>query len=117
MFFPFGKHSRQQRDKPFPDAWLGLLRENVLYYHTLAEAEQARLRERTTALIARLNWEGCAGQVITDEVKVTIAAQAALLLLGLDGYLFDELHTVLVYPGRFLRIKEDELGYPDEVDM
>jgi Mlc titration factor MtfA (ptsG expression regulator) len=117
MFFPFGKRSLEKRDESFPDSWLGLLRENVLFYHTLSEADQARLRERTAALIGRLNWEGCAGQAITDEVKVTIAGQAALLLLGIDGYLFDELHTVLVYPGSFLRQGEDELGYRDEIDM
>jgi Mlc titration factor MtfA (ptsG expression regulator) len=45
---------------------------------------------------------GCAGQVVTDEVRVTIAAQACLLLLGqAGGPPFPRLRQVLVYPGVF----------------
>ena len=45
---------------------------------------------------------GCAGQVVTDEVRVTIAAQACLLLLGqAGGAPFPRLRQVLVYPGAF----------------
>jgi Mlc titration factor MtfA (ptsG expression regulator) len=93
MFFPFGKRARRQRlAKRFPPSWLSLLHDNVLFYRALPEAEQARLRAATTILVAEKNWEGCAGQVITDEVKVTIAGQAGVLLLGLgdmDGALAD----------------------------
>jgi Mlc titration factor MtfA (ptsG expression regulator) len=113
MIFPFGR----RRAAPFPDAWLPLLHNNVLLSRTLGEADQAKLRDRTQTLIQTKLWEGCAGQVITDEVKVTIAGQAALLLLGLDGYHFDELRTVLVYTGGFLSELEDELGRAAEVEM
>jgi Mlc titration factor MtfA (ptsG expression regulator) len=116
MFFPFGKRGGQ-REEPFPGPWLAVLHDNVLLYRTLSEAEQARLRDAARALVARLSWEGCAGQEITDEVKVTIAAQAALLLVGLDGYLFDELRSVLVYPGGFLSTDEDEFGRTAEAQM
>jgi Mlc titration factor MtfA (ptsG expression regulator)/Tfp pilus assembly protein PilF len=115
MFFPFGRRGMQRG--AFPEGWLPLLRDNVLLYHTLAEDEQERLRDQTRTLVAGKLWEGCAGQVITDEVKVTIAGQAALLLLGLNGYYFDELRTVLVYPGGFLSELEDELGHQAEVEM
>jgi Mlc titration factor MtfA (ptsG expression regulator)/Tfp pilus assembly protein PilF len=51
---------------------------------------------------------------MTDEIRVTIAGQAAMLLLGLDDYHFDELRTVLVYPGSFLAQYEDPLGIENE---
>src|SRR5262245_6437168 len=114
MFFRLGWGRRREA---FPTAWLPLLADNVLLYRTLPEPDQARLRELTAALVRSKSWEGCAGQVITDEVRVTIAAQAALLLLGLGDYHFDELRTVIVYPGRFLRELEDELGHRPEADM
>jgi Mlc titration factor MtfA (ptsG expression regulator)/Tfp pilus assembly protein PilF len=108
MIFGFGKRDRRQRlAGKFPSVWLDYLRDGVLYYHLLTEAEQARLRDLTHVLVVEKNWEGCGGQQITDEVKVIIAAQAALLLLGLDEYYFDELATVLVYPGGFLSPGEE----------
>jgi Mlc titration factor MtfA (ptsG expression regulator)/Tfp pilus assembly protein PilF len=53
-------------------------------------------------LIAEKFWEGCRGQEITDEVKVTIAAHAGILTLGFEDFYFDEVKTILVYPGGFL---------------
>src|SRR5262249_13803811 len=106
----------RQPAEAFPEAWLSILRDNVLLYQTLSEAEQSRLRDAVAVLASTKSWEGCASQVITDEVKVTIAGQAALLLLGHDGYHFDELQTTLVYPGGFLIAYEDEFGQ-DQVGM
>src|SRR5262245_20001252 len=98
MFFGFGKRDQRKRHAgAFPPAWLDLLRDGVLYYRLLTDPEQARLRDITHVLICEKQWEGCAGQVITDEVKVVIAAQAAVLLLGLEDYYFDELGSILVY--------------------
>ncbi len=92
---------------PPPPAWIDLVRENVLLGRTLDDAGFARLCANAHALAARLIWEGCRGQEITDEVKATIAGQAAILVHGLDGYLFDHLSTVLVYPGSFLATDDD----------
>ena len=49
---------------------------------------------------------GCGGLVITDEIKVTIAGQAALLLLGEEGYYFDKVPTIFVFP----RPRADKVG-------
>jgi Mlc titration factor MtfA (ptsG expression regulator) len=118
MFFSFGKRARRRRlAERFPASWLSLLHDNVLFYRALPAAEQARLREVTAVLVAEKNWEGCAGQIITDEVKVTVAGQAGVMLLGLEDYYFDELTTILVYPGRFLYLPEDELGERQERQM
>src|SRR5262249_15837654 len=62
----------------------------------------AKLRAAVQTFIAEKNWEGCRGQAITDEVKVTIAGQACLLVLGFEDYHFDTVETILVYPGGFL---------------
>jgi Mlc titration factor MtfA (ptsG expression regulator) len=92
---------------PAPAHWIGLIRENVLLSRVLGDEDFARLCEVSHALAGRLYWEGCRGQVITDEVKASIAGQGSFLLLGLDGYLFDHLHTILVYPGSFVAVDEE----------
>jgi Mlc titration factor MtfA (ptsG expression regulator) len=108
------KPARRQKllAEPFPDEWLAILRENVFLYRLLSEAEQAKLRDALRIFIAEKYWEGCRGQEITDEVKVTIAGQACLLLLGFEDYYFDNLQTVLVYPNPFLR----EDPYEEDVE-
>src|SRR5262245_60790221 len=113
MRFFDGRESRRQKllATPFPAAWLSYVERNVALYRVLTHAEQAKLRDLLRVFIAEKTWEGCSGFTITDEVQVTIAAQACVLLLGFDRYLFEELHTVLVYPGGFLTLEEDVLHH------
>lgn len=102
--------------KPFPEAWRDILRRNLSWYHVLSPAEKGKLERDLSIFIAEKNWEGCAGQVINDEVMVTIAGQAAVLVLGWDDYLFERVKTILVYPASYrtpggtrTSIEEDEL--------
>lgn len=46
-------------------------------------------------------FEGCLGFQVTDEVRVTIAAYACLLLLHLDRNYYPRLRTVLIYPAAY----------------
>lgn len=102
MSFSFRKKRPQLLAGPFPEPWLPYLQENVFLYRLLSEPEQEKLRDTLRIFVAEKYWEGCGGLQITDEIRVTIAAQACLLLLGFDDYCFDELKTVLVYPGGYL---------------
>jgi Mlc titration factor MtfA (ptsG expression regulator) len=56
--------------------------------------------------LAEKRFEGCAGFAITDEVRVTIAAQACLLLLHRETDYFPHLLTILVYPMSYM-VQED----------
>jgi MtfA peptidase len=103
----FGWLKRRRRGRllarPFPANWLSYLRKNVPQYSLLSKAEQARLRERVQIFIAEKLWVGCGGLKIDDEMRVIIAAQACLLLLGIEcEYHYDRLQSVLVYPGTYL---------------
>src|SRR5262245_5526710 len=86
---------------PFPKDWLGVLERNIAYYGLLTDDEKKKLRDDLRILIAETNFEGCAGVVMTDEIKVTIAAQASILLLGFQGDYFERVRTILVYPTGF----------------
>ncbi len=98
------RHRRRRRllERPFPSGWRQSLAANFAQYEWLADAERARLDGVTQVLVAEKNWEGCNGLEMTDEVKVTIAGQAALLVLGLLDEYFDAVISVLVYPGGYI---------------
>jgi Mlc titration factor MtfA (ptsG expression regulator) len=97
-----GRRRRKILAQPFPPAWLNYLQMNVRHYSRLSESEQGQLRDTMRLFIAEKSWEGCGGLEMTDEIKVTIAAQACLMILGFHGYYFDNVRTILVYPGAYL---------------
>jgi hypothetical protein len=86
--------------RPFPAAWRDILRRRVPAARELPAAQQLRLKKHVQVLLADVPFIGCAGLEVSDEMRVTIAAQAAFLLLGRGGS-FGNLREVLVYPGRF----------------
>lgn len=86
--------------RPFPAAWRDLLRRRMPLYARLPARAQIRLRQRVLVLLAEVPFIGCAGLVVTDEMRVLVAAQAALLLLE-RGPAFRGLRQVLIYPGLF----------------
>jgi len=100
MFGNFFKSQRRRRllGQPLSDGWRQTIERNVAVYSLLSAAEQSRLIDAAKIIIAELPFVGSGGIVISDEVKVTIAAQAALLLLGEEGYYFDRVPTIFVYP-------------------
>ena len=59
---------------------------------------------------------GCDGLEVTDEMRVTIAAQACLLILNRRTDYFANLRQILVYPGAFLvdRVHTDGAGVLQE---
>jgi MtfA peptidase len=88
--------------QPFPAAWRRILRQRVPAVARLPADLQRRLKQHILVFLAEKPFLGCAGQVVTDEVRLVIAAQACLLLLGqAGGAPFPRLRQVLVYPGAF----------------
>jgi MtfA peptidase len=89
-------------DRPLPDHWRGFLSANFTHYDWLSPAEKSRLDGLTQILVAEKNWEGCNGLAMTEEIKVTIAAEAGLLALGLKEEFFESIISVLVYPSSYV---------------
>ena len=83
---------------PFAAVWEEIVRRNVAHYCMLDAAEQAHLQSLIQIFIAEKHWEGCGGLELTDEIRVTISAQACLLLLGLPHEFYRNVSSILVYP-------------------
>jgi len=110
MIFSWLRTRRRRKllAEPFPLRWERFLAENVAHFPRLAPAEQARLRDATRVLVAEKRWEGGPGLFVTEEMKVTIAAQAALLLLGDHHDYFAQVDSVVVFPTAFRNpVRED----------
>jgi MtfA peptidase len=104
MIFSWLKNRRRRAivAEPFPKAWVRYLETNVGHYRFLAADEQSHLRDLLRIFIAEKDWEGCGGLTLTDEVRVTIAAQACMLILALDLDYLAGIATILVYPRGFM---------------
>jgi Mlc titration factor MtfA (ptsG expression regulator) len=104
VIFGFLKQRRRRwlQAQPFPKEWLVTIRRNVLFFHRLSASDKAELLGHTQVFLAEKRFEGCDGLEITDEVRVTIAAQACLLLLHRKTDYFPRLLTILVYPSTYL---------------
>ncbi|HVH67438.1 MAG TPA: M90 family metallopeptidase [Gemmatimonadales bacterium] len=87
---------------PIPDAWSDIVERNVPLARSLSSDERVRLLRLVQLFLAEKHFEGCGGLDVTEEMKVTIAAEACLLLLHLDGPCYPTLRTILVYPREFV---------------
>ena len=90
------------RTAPFPARWEEHLHKNVPHYAYLSETEREVLQGDLRLFIADKHWEGCGGLELTDEIQVTIAAQACLLTLCLPHNLYPNVRSIFVYPSTFV---------------
>jgi len=88
--------------RPLPPEWDEILGRNVRQTQWLDAAARDRLRSWVAVFVAEKRFEGCRGMTVDDEVRVSIAGQAGLVVLGLEGEYFERLRSVLVYPGDYL---------------
>jgi Mlc titration factor MtfA (ptsG expression regulator) len=103
MIFSWLRARRRRKllTEPFPIRWAGILERNVGHYARLAPDDQTRLRDVTRVLVSEKNWLGRGGLFISEEMIVTIAAQAALLLISDDRGFYRRVRDVIVFPTTF----------------
>jgi len=99
------------RAQPFPAAWRRILRRRVPLVARLPAPLQLRLKGHMQVFLAEKPLIGCQGLRVDDEMRVAVAAQACLLLLGQarPDY-FPALREVLLYPGAFVVDRVQTLG-------
>jgi hypothetical protein len=102
MIFFTERRRKKLRAEPFPESWQAILARNVALYERLSKEDQEELRGHMQVFLAEKTFEGCGGLVITDEIRVTIAAQACLLLLHRETDYYPDLSTIRVYPRAYI---------------
>ena len=115
----FGMKSRRRQElmqRPLPAEWLRIVHRNVPYVETLSPEDQTELQGLMQVFLDEKNFEGCGGLEITDEIRVTIAAQACVLLLHRKTDNYPRLQSILVYPHAYFSkgLHEEEGGIVTE---
>ncbi len=99
MFGLFRAWRRKRLAKrPFPEAWLPILRSKVPFYNHLAPEYTERFHDLLKVFVWEKHFIGAGGLEISDEHRVVIAASAVRLALHLDLSYYDRLTEILVYP-------------------
>lgn len=88
--------------QPFPSQWRDILKRRLPYFRALPADLQLQLKKHMQVFIAEKEFVGCDGLTVTDEMRVTIAAQACLLLLNRPDYYYPKLKQILLYPSAFV---------------
>jgi hypothetical protein len=116
MIFSWLRNRRRRKilDEPFPREWEQILKKNVAHWPRLDAEEQSKLKDGIRILVAEKRWEGANRFPINDEVKVTVAAQAAILLLGLTHDYYARVPSIVIYPHSFEVPDLDEFGDVDD---
>ncbi len=93
---------RRALARPLGSSRLAIIERNVPQYRGMPAPQREQLQGLVKRFLHEKTFVGCAGLEITEEMRVTIAAQACLLLLNRSTEVYPGLHAVLVYPGAFL---------------
>jgi Mlc titration factor MtfA (ptsG expression regulator) len=101
----FFRERRRRRlcQAPFPDDWLAIVERNFEMFGRLSPEDRSELLGHVNVFLDEKTFEGCGGLTITDEIRVTVAAQACMLLLHQEPpHYYPKLVTILVYPDAYV---------------
>ncbi len=102
------RRRNRMRAKPFPETWFSHIEENAPLCLRIPTERRDEWLALVRIFIEEKNFEGCDDLEMNDEIRVTIAAQACLLLLGRETNVFSRVDSVLVYPSTFVpRVVEE----------
>lgn len=111
MITLFRKRRRERvRGEPFPAEWRAIIDRNVPLVRRLSDKDREELYGHIQVFIAEKHFEGCGGLELTDEMRVTIAAQACVLLLHRDSDYYPRVTSILVYPSTYVSEEARSIG-------
>lgn len=110
LFILFGNKKMkvdEAKEIHFKDEWEQILQDNIAVYEKFSDELKQKLKTHILLFLNRVEFEGVREQQIDDEVKLTIAAQACLLIVNQEQYIYHKLKKVVVYP-RAYKVPEKE---------
>jgi len=119
---PLFRGSRRKRllSQSFPPEWEEILNRNVALYRYLPEPLKKELQGHINVFLGEKTFEGCGGLEINDEIRVTIAAQACILLLNrTKPTYYPSLYSILVYPSAYIakKVTVDGMQHTEEMSV
>jgi len=93
---------RRRPPDTLPDNWVEIVEAGVASWALLDGDEQELLGDLMAALIEEKRWEAAYGFALTDEIRTVVAAQASLLILGLDFDWYRAVQAIVVHPSEII---------------
>jgi Mlc titration factor MtfA (ptsG expression regulator) len=93
-----------------PGEWVDIINRKVPIYSKLPMDLRKQLGGLVNLFLAEKEFEGCEGLEITDEIRVTVAAQACILLLNRATRYYPKLKTIYIYPHTYVAKGEGNSG-------
>jgi len=97
------KRRKKLREEEVPSQWVDYLTLRIPLYTRLPKELRAQLHGLINVFLNEIEFIGCGGQEITDEIRVTVAGQACMLLLNRETSYYDELKTIYIYPHTYIQ--------------
>ena len=94
---------KKASSQPFKKQWRKIIQQRMPYFRQMPVDLQLQLKQHIQIFLSEKKFVGCNGIEITDEIRVTVAAQACLLLLNRKTDFYPKLQTILVYPRAFVK--------------
>ena len=112
MVFSWLKKRRRRKiaAPALPAAWSSILEKNFQHWTLLDAKDKLTLEDIVQVLVEEKHWEGCGRLEMTEEIKVTIAAQAGLLLLAIEHDYYQNVDSILVYPSSYKLPRSRQIG-------
>lgn len=96
------RRRRKLRQLPLRNEWWTIIDRNIPHVRQLNDADRTELAGIVQILLREKRFEGLGGLTMTDEIRLTIAAQAAVLLLHRETQYYPTLKSILVYPQAYV---------------
>lgn len=93
-------------DEKFIDFYHQVLTKYIAYYRNLSHADRKKFIDRLHELIENMKFLGQDGQEINLKVCILCCAPVTQITMGLETYLFNNFHTIIVYPRQFYSQKQ-----------
>ena len=95
---------------PLSDEQRILVAQHVPMIKRLPAELRSKLEGKISVFLHQIEFIGCDGLEVTEEMRLSIAAQACLLVVNTDTW-YDHLYTILIYPGAFKSLRQERSGY------
>jgi MtfA peptidase len=111
-FWAWTKHRSRQKllSTPLSDRQQAIVMRQVPLYLKLPSELRGKLAGKINLFLRQIEFIGCNDLEVTEEMQLSIAAQACLLIANKDTW-YKTLRTVLIYPGAFKSRQKVHHGY------
>ena len=97
---------------PFPkklsDLQQNILQNEFVFYKNLTQKEKKYFEYRVADFISEYEFIGKESLVVTDQMKVLIAATSTMLTFGMKNYLYEVFKRIIIYPEEYYSTIDEE---------